>query len=106
MSETKTKNSPSNTTSCHKHDGGRRSSKTTTIAVADPSQEILQAVNDMLALTRIDNGNVNEEDMSDFIENTDALLEEKKIERPVRKMYQRYQNLWTFLCKRKNKRKI
>ena len=36
--------------------------------------------------------------MQDVIENTDALLEERKIEKPVRKMYKRYQNLWTFFC--------
>ena len=86
MSETKTKNSRSTTTTCDTHDGGRSGSKTTTTAVADPSQEILQAVNDMLALTQIDDEKVNEEDMSDVIENRDALLDEKKIERPVRKM--------------------
>ena len=85
-SEMKTKNSPSTPLACNRHDGGGSGSKTTTTAVIDPSQEILQAVNYMLALTWIDNGKVNEEDMSDDIENTDVPLEEKKIERPVRKM--------------------
>ena len=78
-----------NTTTCDKHDGGRSSSKTTTTVVADLSQQILQAVNDMLALTQINDGKVNEKDMSDVIQNTNALLKEKKIERPVRKMNQR-----------------
>ena len=102
MSETKTKNSPSTTTTCDTHDGGRSGSETTTTAVADPSQKILQAVNDMLALTQIDNGKVNKEDMLDVIKNTDALLEEKKIERSVRKMYKRYQNLWASFCTKNN----
>ena len=88
----------STSTTCDKHDGGRSGNKTTTTTVVDPSQEILKAVNGMLALTWIDNRKVNEEDMSDMIENMDALLDEKKIEKPVRKMYQQYQNLWTSFC--------
>ena len=36
--------------------------------------------------------------MQDIIENTDALLKEKKVEKPARKMYKRYQNLWTYFC--------
>ena len=92
------KNLPSTTTTCDAHDGGRSGSPKTTTAVADYSQEILQAVNDMLALARIDNGKVNEEDMQDVIQNTDALLEENKIEKPVRKMYKRYQTLWKSFC--------
>ena len=51
ISEMKNKNSPSTTNTCDAHDGGRSGSKKTTTAVADPNQEILQAVNDMLALT-------------------------------------------------------
>ena len=42
--------------------------------LADASLEILQALNDMLALTCNDNGKVNDQDMKDVIENTDALL--------------------------------
>ena len=80
MSEIENKNLPSTTTTCVAHDGGRSGSTETTTAVADYSQEILQAVNDMLALAWIDDGKVNEEDMLDVIENTDALLEENKIE--------------------------
>ena len=57
----------------------------------------------MLAFTLIDNGRVNEEDVSDVIENTDTILEEKKIERPVRKVSK---FLDIFLCKRKHKRRI
>ena len=36
--------------------------------------------------------------MSDVIENSDALLEGKKMERPMRKMYRKYENLWTVFC--------
>ena len=35
--------------------------------------------------------------MTDLIENMDVLLEEK-IEKPVRKLNQRYQKLWTSFC--------
>ena len=48
-----------------------------TTVIADASLDILQAVNDMLALTHIENGNVNDQDMKDVIENMDALLEDK-----------------------------
>ena len=47
---------PSTTTTSDKHNGGRSGSKPTTTNVADPSLIILQAVNDMLAYTHIDNG--------------------------------------------------
>ena len=97
MSEIK-QDVPSTTTTCDKHDDGWSGSKPATTKVADPSLEILLAINDMLALTLIDDGKVNEEDMSDAIENMDALLKEKKIERPARKMYQRYLNPWIAFC--------
>ena len=89
----KQKTHPQPTLHVIKHDGGGSGSKTTTTAVADPCQEILQAVNNMLALTQIDDGKVNEEDISDVIENMHDRFEEKKIERPVRKMYETFQNL-------------
>ena len=40
---------PSTTTTCDKYGGERSGGKPTTTDVADPSLEILQAVNDMLA---------------------------------------------------------
>ena len=91
---------PSATTTFEHHDGERSGSKCTTTVIADASLEILQAVNDMLALTCIDNGKVNDQDMKDVIENTDVLLKENKIEKPIRKMYQRYQKLWTSFCEK------
>ena len=69
---------PSATTTFEKHGGDRSGSKCTTTVKGDASLDILQAVNDMLALTHIDNGKVNDQAMKDVIENTDALLEEKK----------------------------
>ena len=93
---------PSATTTFEKHGGGRSGSKSYITIIADTSLEILQAVNDMMALTHIDNGKVNDQDMKDIIENTNLLLEQKKIETIVRKMYQRYQKLWTSFCDKNN----
>ena len=76
---------PSATTTFEKHGGGRSCSKPTFTVIADASLEILKAVNDMPALTRIDNGKVNDQDMKDVIENTDALLEEKKSKNQLEK---------------------
>ena len=67
---------PSATTTFKKHGGERSGSKCTTTVIADASIEILQAVNDLLTLTRIDNGKVNDQDMKNVIKNIDALLEE------------------------------
>ena len=70
------------------------------VGKGDAGNVILNIVNDMLALTRIQNGQVNSEDMENMMMNTNAMLEEKKIEKPVRKMYQRYQNLWINFCEK------
>ena len=46
---------PSTTTTFEKNGDGRSGSKSNTTVIADASLKILQAVNDMLALTLIDN---------------------------------------------------
>ena len=49
----------------------------------------------MLVLTRYKNNEVNEKDLEDVVENTNALINEHYKNNAVRKMYTGYQNLWS-----------
>ena len=53
------------------------------------------AVDGMMDLTRIENGEINKLDLESIIAKTENMVLEKKKDVRVKKMYTRYQNLWT-----------
>ena len=79
--------------------GGKRSGDCFT---TENEEETLLAikVREMLNISRVTKGQVDDRDLSEIVKNTAILLRENHKNEQVRKMYTRYQNLWmTFVAK-------
>ena len=77
--------------------GGERSSAT----VGDTAM-IVKEVDEFLDLARIEDGVINPQDIESLIEKTSSMLVENKKDVRVKKMYTRYQNLWTEFVAKNN----
>ena len=73
--------------------GNERSGALSTTKITEETMPDL--VRDMLMLARIKDNEVNEKDLEEVVENTNVLLKQHHKDESVRKMYTRYQNLWS-----------
>ena len=95
MSKNAMNNLPSSTTKDNAFGGERGGAME---LIDDGTTFFTNDVEDMLDLTRLNSGVVNEDDINAIISKTKDLLDKKKSESEVNKMYTRYQNLWTDFC--------
>ena len=86
------KNLPS-TTARPIQPGSKRSSAKSTTGITEDS--VPKIVKDMLVLARSKDNEVNDKDLEDVMENTSALIKQHYKNESVRRMYTRYQNLWS-----------